>query len=118
MIKTDKEELLIGLIGDTHIPSQGPEIPELIINDFKKKKIDYLFHLGDYTELKVLTKLQEIFGKDKVIAIIAPIIIGGMEAKPVVAGNGVDKMIDSLKLKHVNIKQLGGDLLVSGYVKE
>lgn len=70
MIKTDKDELLIGLIGDTHIPSQGSEIPEHIINDFKEKEIDYLIHLGDFTELKVYTNLQETFGKDKVIAII------------------------------------------------
>ncbi|MHA2005840.1 MAG: metallophosphoesterase family protein [Promethearchaeota archaeon] len=70
MVKTDKDELLIGLIGDTHIPSQGSEIPEHIINDFKEKEIDYLIHLGDFTELKVFTNLQEIFGADKVIATI------------------------------------------------
>ncbi len=32
MIKTDKDELLIGLIGDTHIPSRAPEIPKNIIS--------------------------------------------------------------------------------------
>jgi diaminohydroxyphosphoribosylaminopyrimidine deaminase/5-amino-6-(5-phosphoribosylamino)uracil reductase len=55
---------------------------------------------------------------DKVIALIAPIIIGGTGAKPAVAGNGVDKLADSLRLKHINVKQLGEDLMVSGYVKE
>ncbi len=70
MIKNDKEELLIGLIGDTHIPSRGPEIPEFIIDDFKEKNIDYLFHLGDFTKLEVYTNLQEIFGKDKVLGLI------------------------------------------------
>ncbi len=70
MIQTDKEELLIGLIGDTHIPSRAPEIPNSILNDFKEKKIDYLIHLGDFTQLKVLTTLQEMFGKDKIIAIL------------------------------------------------
>ncbi|MFX1377026.1 MAG: metallophosphoesterase family protein [Promethearchaeota archaeon] len=70
MIKTNKEELLIGLIGDTHIPSSVSEIPQNIINDFKEKKIDYLIHLGDFTDLKVYTLLQETFGKDKVIGIV------------------------------------------------
>ena len=69
MIKTDKKELLIGLIGDTHIPSSVPKIPERIINDFKEKQIDYLIHLGDFTDLKVFNYLQETFGKDKVIGI-------------------------------------------------
>jgi hypothetical protein len=70
MIKTDKTELLIGLIGDTHIPSRAPEIPKNIISDFQDKSIDYLIHLGDFTELTVLNYLQETFGKDKVIGIL------------------------------------------------
>jgi len=69
MIVTDKKELLIGLIGDTHIPSRVPEIPENIILDFKSKNIDYLIHLGDFTSYKVYTNLQKIFGTEKVIGI-------------------------------------------------
>ena len=53
---------------------------------------------------------------DKVIAFIAPIIIGGREAKTAVAGNGVDKVVDSLKLERVSVDRLGEDVMVSGYV--
>ena len=53
---------------------------------------------------------------DKVIAFIAPIIIGGKEAKTAVSGKGVDKVADSLKLEGVRTKKLGEDLMVSGYV--
>jgi putative phosphoesterase len=69
MIKIDKKEILFGLIGDTHIHSKDPKIPEIIINDFLEKKIDYLIHLGDFTVLEVYTKLQDIFGKEKVIGV-------------------------------------------------
>ncbi len=69
MIKTNKQELLIGLIGDTHIPSRGPNIPEFIISEFLEKNIDYLFHLGDFTNYKSYQQLQDIFGRQKVIAI-------------------------------------------------
>ena len=69
MIQTNKDELLIGLIGDTHIPSRVPEIPKYIIDDFKTKNIDYLFHLGDFTKYNVYAGLLETFGKDKVIGI-------------------------------------------------
>ncbi|MBA7506631.1 Riboflavin biosynthesis protein RibD [subsurface metagenome] len=55
---------------------------------------------------------------DKVIAFITPIIIGGKEAKTAVSGKGVDKVVDSLKLRHVSLEKLGEDLMVSGYVKE
>jgi diaminohydroxyphosphoribosylaminopyrimidine deaminase/5-amino-6-(5-phosphoribosylamino)uracil reductase len=53
---------------------------------------------------------------DKVVTFIAPIIIGGKEAKTAVAGNGVDKVVDSLKLERVSVDRYGEDLMVSGYV--
>ncbi|MBY8990599.1 MAG: metallophosphoesterase family protein, partial [Candidatus Lokiarchaeota archaeon] len=69
MIQTNKDELLIGLIGDTHIPSRVAEIPKNIIDDFKERKIDYLIHLGDFDITSVYQNLQKTFGKDKIIAI-------------------------------------------------
>ncbi len=69
MIKTSKKELLIGLISDTHVPSREPAIPEQIIKDFKRRKIDFLFHMGDFEQYSVYEKLIETFGKDKVIAV-------------------------------------------------
>jgi diaminohydroxyphosphoribosylaminopyrimidine deaminase/5-amino-6-(5-phosphoribosylamino)uracil reductase len=53
---------------------------------------------------------------DKVIAFIAPIVIGGKEAKTPVSGKGVDKVVDSLKLERVKVEKSGEDVLVSGYV--
>ncbi|MHA1149797.1 MAG: metallophosphoesterase family protein [Promethearchaeota archaeon] len=68
-IKTNKDQLLIGLLSDTHIPSRVPKIPPHIIDDFKKRDIDYLFHLGDFTEINSLKYLYNEFGKENVIAI-------------------------------------------------
>ena len=53
---------------------------------------------------------------DKVIVFIAPVIIGGSEAKTAVGGKGVDKVVDSLRLERVNVERFGEDLMVSGYV--
>ena len=55
---------------------------------------------------------------DKVIAFIAPVIIGGNKAKTAVEGKGVDKVVDSLKLERVSGEKLGEDLIVSGYVRK
>jgi diaminohydroxyphosphoribosylaminopyrimidine deaminase/5-amino-6-(5-phosphoribosylamino)uracil reductase len=55
---------------------------------------------------------------DKVIAFIAPIVIGGTEAKTAVAGKGVDRVADSLRLERVRVEKLGDDLMVSGYVSQ
>jgi diaminohydroxyphosphoribosylaminopyrimidine deaminase/5-amino-6-(5-phosphoribosylamino)uracil reductase len=54
---------------------------------------------------------------DKVIAFIAPIIIGGEEAKTAVVGQGVDKVMDAIKLDRINVEKFGEDLMVSGYIK-
>jgi len=53
---------------------------------------------------------------DKVIAFIAPIIIGSQEAKTAVGGKGVDKVVDSIKLERVSTRNCDQDLMFSGYV--
>jgi diaminohydroxyphosphoribosylaminopyrimidine deaminase/5-amino-6-(5-phosphoribosylamino)uracil reductase len=53
---------------------------------------------------------------DKVIAFIAPIIIGGAEARTAVAGEGVSQVAESFRLERVNVVRLGDDVMVSGYV--
>jgi putative phosphoesterase len=70
MIETDKEELLIGLLSDTHIPQRTIEIPPVIIDDFKKKNVDYVFHMGDFVSYKVYQALIDTFGEKKVIAVL------------------------------------------------
>ncbi|MFX1275509.1 MAG: metallophosphoesterase family protein [Promethearchaeota archaeon] len=69
MIKTNKKELLIGLISDTHVPSRTSKIPEVIINDFKQRNVDYVFHLGDFTSIDAYNQLIDLFGKERVIGI-------------------------------------------------
>lgn len=69
MIRNNKEQLLIGLIGDTHIRTLEESIVLNILDDFKEKKIDYLFHTGDFTNYRVYKKLVDIFGQEKVIGI-------------------------------------------------
>lgn len=54
---------------------------------------------------------------DKVIAFVAPIIIGGKEARTAVAGDGVEKVIDAAKLERVRVEKFGEDLMISGYIK-
>ncbi|HEX7474325.1 MAG TPA: bifunctional diaminohydroxyphosphoribosylaminopyrimidine deaminase/5-amino-6-(5-phosphoribosylamino)uracil reductase RibD [Dehalococcoidales bacterium] len=55
---------------------------------------------------------------DKVIALMAPIIIGGEEARPSVAGRGVEKLSDCARLKRVRVERVGEDVMVVGYVSK
>ncbi len=51
----------------------------------------------------------------KIMAFIAPKIIGGVSAASPVGDLGLEKMSDALSLKDVTIRQVDGDILVEGY---
>ncbi len=53
---------------------------------------------------------------DKVIAFIAPVIIGGEEARLAVGGRGVGKIAQALRLSHVKVERFGDDLMICGYI--
>ncbi len=53
---------------------------------------------------------------DKVVAFLAPMIIGGEEARPAIAGRGANRLVDSARLKQVKIERVGEDIMISGYV--
>ena len=52
---------------------------------------------------------------DKVVAFIAPLIIGGATATPAVGGQGSDTLAGALHLQEVRTQILGEDLMVVGY---
>ncbi|MBM3939609.1 MAG: bifunctional diaminohydroxyphosphoribosylaminopyrimidine deaminase/5-amino-6-(5-phosphoribosylamino)uracil reductase RibD [SAR202 cluster bacterium] len=52
---------------------------------------------------------------DKVIAFVAPTIIGGETAKSAVGGLGAARMADALRLRDVSYRQAGDDMMVIGY---
>ncbi|MBI2829909.1 MAG: bifunctional diaminohydroxyphosphoribosylaminopyrimidine deaminase/5-amino-6-(5-phosphoribosylamino)uracil reductase RibD [Chloroflexi bacterium] len=53
---------------------------------------------------------------DKVVAFIAPTIIGGQGAKTPVGGVGVSKVAESLRLERMRVRQFGEDIMVTGYI--
>ncbi|MBI4298399.1 MAG: bifunctional diaminohydroxyphosphoribosylaminopyrimidine deaminase/5-amino-6-(5-phosphoribosylamino)uracil reductase RibD [Chloroflexi bacterium] len=52
---------------------------------------------------------------DKVVAFIAPMIIGGKEALSPVAGDGVERVSQALRLSRVRVEHLEPDIAVIGY---
>ncbi|HEX8459084.1 MAG TPA: bifunctional diaminohydroxyphosphoribosylaminopyrimidine deaminase/5-amino-6-(5-phosphoribosylamino)uracil reductase RibD [Pyrinomonadaceae bacterium] len=54
---------------------------------------------------------------DKVSFFIAPIIIGGRDARPAVAGTGAASIADATRLTDAEITQHAGDVEITGYPK-
>jgi len=54
---------------------------------------------------------------DKVVAFIAPMIIGGDDAETAVGGSGIERIADSFRLERVTTEILDGDVMVTGYVQ-
>jgi diaminohydroxyphosphoribosylaminopyrimidine deaminase/5-amino-6-(5-phosphoribosylamino)uracil reductase len=103
----------------------GAEVVELPGRGGAVDIVELLKLLG---KRKIVTILAEGGGKllgslfdhrlvDKVLAFISPVIIGGHEALSV-GGNGVDNMTKALRLRRVDIKSFGDDVLVSGYIEK
>ena len=53
---------------------------------------------------------------DKVLAFVAPKILGGANALTAVAGAGFEKLSDAVSLKDLTTERFGDDILISGYV--
>ena len=55
----------IGVISDTHIPDRAKEIPQKILEEFKKAEL--IIHAGDLIDLSVLDKLKSICNNVKAV---------------------------------------------------
>ena len=52
---------------------------------------------------------------DKVEAFLSPSIIGGIESRSAVLGEGASVMSEIVRLSNVEVSQIGNDVRVSGY---
>ncbi|MBU1998431.1 MAG: metallophosphoesterase family protein [Candidatus Omnitrophota bacterium] len=50
--------MIIGVVSDTHISNKNEEIPQAIARALKN--VDLVIHAGDFTDLSVLDKLNEV----------------------------------------------------------
>ncbi len=55
---------------------------------------------------------------DKVVAFIAPVIIGGKEARSAVEGSGVEKVSEAFRLERVKIDSVEDNLFLQGYIRK
>ena len=101
-----------------------PEIQQFPVRDGHidlERLIEFLAAERDVTSIMVegggtlLGTLFDLGLVDKVVAFVAPTIIGGKGGPSPVGGKGVEIMADALELERVRWKRLGRDMLITGY---
>lgn len=100
---------------------------EVIIS--KGKKVDIEGMLKELGKRGIASLLVEGGGEtaasfleagvvDKLLFFIAPIIIGGREAKTSVEGEGCQNLSEAIKLNYSRIRKIGEDILIEAYLKK
>ena len=103
----------------------GAEVLELPLPDGRVDMLRLLRVLGERQVTSVLVEgggilLGSLFDLglvDKVVAFIAPMVIGGKTAKTPVAGKGAAKIAEAVRLERCRVEKFGQDVMLSGYVR-
>ncbi len=103
--------------------AQGVDVWVLPDEDGRVSLTALLKRLGEHEVTTLLveggsTVLGAFFDQGlihKVLAFIAPVIIGGNEAPTPVGGQGVKRLASAWRLDRVELKRLGEDVLIIGY---
>ena len=96
---------------------------KLVAVNFKKAKKDFNIVIEKLNKMALKRIMIEGGGEinasvlktgktDEVLLFIAPIIVGGRNAKTFVEGNGVKYIKDSLKFKKIEVKKFADDIVV------
>ncbi|MBU5483642.1 bifunctional diaminohydroxyphosphoribosylaminopyrimidine deaminase/5-amino-6-(5-phosphoribosylamino)uracil reductase RibD [Clostridium sp. MSJ-11] len=101
---------------------------EIIVTPLKNNRVDLKYLMKELGERRIDSILLEGGGTlnysalkegvvDKVMAFIAPKIIGGSSSKTSVEGDGIELMKDSIKLKNISLQRFDDDFLIEGYLR-
>lgn len=55
---------------------------------------------------------------DKLVLMLAPVLIGGQKAPTLLQGDGVEKLTEALRVKHLTVERIGDDLVLEGYLTD
>jgi len=91
---------------------QGRVDPRALLEALGRREVTSLLLEGGGTLLEAFFRAGLV---DKVLAFIAPLIVGGREAPTAVAGEGFARLEEAVRLERVRVEWVGEDLLVSGY---
>jgi diaminohydroxyphosphoribosylaminopyrimidine deaminase/5-amino-6-(5-phosphoribosylamino)uracil reductase len=107
------------------LEAAGAEVVTLPSEDAKVSLAALLDELGRRSVTSLLveggaTVLGAFFDQglvDRVLAFVAPMVIGGTAAPAAVGGAGAGRLADAPRLQEMQVCQIGADTLIAGYVR-
>jgi diaminohydroxyphosphoribosylaminopyrimidine deaminase / 5-amino-6-(5-phosphoribosylamino)uracil reductase len=102
---------------------QGVEVLILPDQDGRLSIRDLLTHLGQKGITSLLVEGgAEVYGSflqekqvNKLVLFIAPLLIGGRQAKGMIGGTGANLVTEAVRLQRMKVSRLAGDILVEAY---
>lgn len=96
------------------LPADGEGLVDLgaLLAELGRREVTSLLVEGGGTLLGAFFRARLV---DRVLAFLAPIVIGGRDAPGPVEGEGVERLSEAPRLERVRVERLGEDILLSGY---
>ncbi len=88
--------------------------PQRVLSDLYEREVMHLLIEGGGT---VAASFVEAGLVDRVAIFVAPLIIGGTQAPPVLGGDGFATLAEAMRLERFETRRLGDDLLLTGRVR-
>ena len=100
---------------------------EIIITPMKNNRVNLAYLIKELGERKIDSVLLEGGSElnysaveqgivDKIIAFVAPKIIGGNISKTPVGGKGKEFMKEAIEIKNIEVQSFGNDIMIEGYM--
>ncbi|HEY1859103.1 MAG TPA: bifunctional diaminohydroxyphosphoribosylaminopyrimidine deaminase/5-amino-6-(5-phosphoribosylamino)uracil reductase RibD [Gemmataceae bacterium] len=93
--------------------SGRPDVGQLLDELGKRRMTNVLVEGG----AAVLGSFLDARAMDEVHVFLAPVLIGGTDAKPAIAGQGLERVADALRLADWSSEALAGDFYLHGWVR-
>lgn len=92
----------------------GVSLPDLV-RELGRREITSIMIEGGG---RLATSALEAGIVDRLILMLAPVLIGGKRAPMLLQGEGAEKLVDALRVKHLTVERIGDDCVVEGYLSE
>jgi len=92
----------------------GVSLPDLLRELGRREITSVMIEGGG----RLATSALEAGIVDKLMLMLAPVLVGGKRAPMLLQGEGVEKFADALRVRHLTVERIGDDCVLEGYLSD